>query len=173
MASFERIGAAILHRVADWSFAVPYAWGRVSAEQLSRMFANLVVAGSPSGTLIQLHGLRGAFFSFDPVVVTACNEKEATIEIDYEMCDIPEAAACYQAMGFYEGIVGLAGGKQAKASFSKRRWEGHDKSVLNVTWEGERARSDSESTIEEGALVLVGTDDGNGRESRRYRITRQ
>lgn len=135
MATFERLGVAIICVVGDCSFAVPYAWGRASASQLSNLYKELIVPDSPSKTVLQVHGLRGMFFNFDPVLVTACSESSAEIELNYQMRDIPEAAACYQAMGFYEALINLSSGLGGSAVLTKRRWEGHSKSTLHLTWE--------------------------------------
>ncbi len=131
---FERLGTAILYSVADFSFTVPYAWGRVSAGQITSIHEGLIEPGDPGGAFLRLHGLRGVFFNFDPVIVTSCTDDEARIEIDYQMRDIPEAAACYQAQGFYEGIVGLCGCRVTASKIIKRRWEGHDNTVITISW---------------------------------------
>lgn len=134
MELFERIGLAILNCVGDWSFTVPYAWGRVSADQIGELYDGLIVADNPSATMLRLHGLRAMFFNFDAVVVRSCVDGEAIIDIDYGMRDVPEAAACYQAMGFYERLVELSGRRVSTSKFLARRWEGKSASSLAVTW---------------------------------------
>lgn len=156
METFERLGVAIICLVGDCSFAVPYGWGRVSANQLANLYKQLIVPDSPSKTVLQVHGLRGMFFNFDPVVVAACTESSAEIAIDYQMRDIPEAAACYQAMGFYEGIIYLSSGLSGSAVLTRRRWEGHPKSTLHLTWE----QPTTSPGTGELALVPKGPDKG-------------
>jgi hypothetical protein len=50
------------------------------------------------------------------------------------MSSLAEEAASFQTMGFFEGLVELAGGREVQASFPERSWAGDARTVLRLAW---------------------------------------
>jgi hypothetical protein len=134
MATFERMGNAILARVAGGHMAPVRMWGRLSATQLHAKNPTLLAAGDPVETLNRFRVLRETFFDFEALEVVLLYDEEAQIAIGYHMGMPAEEAASYQTMGFFEGLLELAGAKDIKAVFRERSWAGEKRTLLDLTW---------------------------------------
>lgn len=134
MESFERLGNVILAHIAGGNMEAVRAWGRVTVDQLRAMQPALVAPGNPGMTLERFHAFRGGFFSYDPIELVSTGETEATLHIAYYMGNPAEEAASYQAMGFFERLLEIAGARDVRARFTSRAWEGDDSTALELRW---------------------------------------
>jgi hypothetical protein len=126
MDTFERLGNAILRLVQ--------LWGRYSASQLHAAHPMLLAPGDPLESINRFQVLRQTFFDFDALSVPLIHPGAAQIVIRYHMGRIAEEAASYQAMGFFEGLLELAGAKDIDARFRQRAWDGDPQTRLDLSW---------------------------------------
>jgi hypothetical protein len=78
--------------------------------------------------------MRETFFDFESLTVTMLLDDEAHIAIRYYMGEPAEEAACHQTMGFFEGLLELAGARDVSASFRERSWANALRTVLVIRW---------------------------------------
>jgi hypothetical protein len=73
-------------------------------------------------------------FDFHAFDVRDASPGQAEIWINYRMGPIAEEAACYQTMGFCEGVLSLAGASEVKAAFTARQWRGAPHTTISLEW---------------------------------------
>jgi hypothetical protein len=134
MTSFERMGNQILRVVANNEMFPVQLWGRYSATKLHEKHPSLLEPNDPIETLNRFRVMRETFFDFDALTVTMLLDDEANIVVRYFMGMPAEEAACYQTMGFFEGLLELAGAKDVHASFRERSWGNALRTLLVVRW---------------------------------------
>jgi len=134
MESFERLGLAILHEIAQDRLEAARSWGRASLVDLREFHQDLIVPGDPRESLMRVQVLRASFFDFQAVDLMYLSDGEARFRIDYGMSPRAEQAASHQALGFFEELVTIAGARQCQASMVSRRWEGDPDTVIELTW---------------------------------------
>lgn len=134
METFERMGNEILRTVAHGEMFPVRLWGRYSAAKLHEGNPSLLAPDDPVETLNRFRVLRQTFFDFEALSVPMLLEDEAHIVIGYHMGMPAESAACYQTMGFFEGLLELAGAKDVDASFRERSWANALRTLLVIRW---------------------------------------
>jgi len=134
MAVFEKLGCAILATVARGELFPVQLWGRYSAQQLHKAYPALLEPGQAVETLRRFHVLRQTFFDFEALTVPSIHAGEAQIAINYYMGETAEEAASYQALGFFEGLLELAGAKDIRGDFKTKAWKGDPKTLLVMRW---------------------------------------
>lgn len=134
MATFERMGNAILDTVTRGELFPVQLWGRYSAAQLRAAHPMLLEPNDPPETLARFRVLRETFFDFNALDVPLLHDNEAHIVVRYYMGMPAEEAASYQTMGFFEGLLELAGAKDVRAAFQDRSWDGDDRTMLVIRW---------------------------------------
>jgi hypothetical protein len=134
MATFERLGNAILKYVAGDAMLPVRLWGRFSASQLHAAHPMLLAAGDPVETLNRFRVLRQTFFDFEALNVLLLHDGAAQIAIGYHMGMPAEEAATYQTMGFFEALLELAGARKVDARLRERSWDGDPRTRLDLTW---------------------------------------
>jgi hypothetical protein len=134
MATFERLGNAILEVIARGELFPVQLWGRYSATKLHQANPMLLDPDDPAETLARFRVLRETFFDFDALEVPLLHDDEAHIIIRYYMGSPAEEAATHQTMGFFEGLLELAGAKDIRASLVEKSWEGDVKTRLVIKW---------------------------------------
>lgn len=139
MATFERMGNQILRRVANNEMFPVQLWGRYSAAKLQEKHPNLLERNDPIETLNRFRVMRETFFDFDALAVPMLLDDEANIVIRYYMGMPAEEAACYQTMGFFEGLLEMAGAKDVHASFREKSWANALRTLLVIRWRPPRA----------------------------------
>jgi hypothetical protein len=142
MEVFERLGNAILDLVAGGALDAVRMWGRFSVDQLSAAQPQLVAPGDPLETMQRFHVLRSTYFDFDALEVTSVAAGHAQVEIRYHMGPMAEEAASYQAMGFFERLLEVAGSSEVFAQFLERSWAGDPRTLLDLSWRDESVRGD-------------------------------
>jgi hypothetical protein len=134
MATFERMGNAILKHVALGDLQAVRMWGRFSVDQLAAAYPMLLVPGEPLETMMRFRVVRSSFFDFEALDVRQLIDDHAVIGIAYHMGAIAEQAASVQTLGFFERLVELAGAKEVTARFTERSWDGDARTLLDVIW---------------------------------------
>lgn len=140
MTVFEKLGCAILAIVARGEMFPVRLWGRYSATQLHKQYPNLLAPNEPVETLNRFRVLRETFFDFPALSVPLLNDEAAQITIAYHMGNPAEEAASFQTMGFFEGLLELAGCKDIHADFRTRSWKGEGQTMLALQWQMPGAR---------------------------------
>ena len=138
MATFERLGNAILKEMANGDVEAARMWGRISVDQLRLAMPSLVAAGDPLETLMRFRVLRSTFFDFEALDVRTATSDHASIGIHYHMGPMAEEAASFQTMGFFERLLVVAGARAVEARFSKRSWAGDKQTLLELHWAAPR-----------------------------------
>jgi len=139
MASFERMGNAILATVTRGELFPVQLWGRYSAAQLRSANPMLLAPNDPPETLSRFRVMRETFFDFNALEVPMLHDDEAHIVVHYYMGMPAEEAAAYQTLGFFEGLLELAGAKDVRADFQDRSWDGDARTLLVLRWRPPRA----------------------------------
>ncbi len=134
MATFERLGNAILSEVASGDLEGVRMWGRLSVDQLLAASPELLRPGDPLETLMRFRVLRSTFFDFEALQVTTLIDEYAEIVIGYHMGKLAEEAASYQTMGFFERLLELSGVIDVYARFKERSWAGDWRTLLALSW---------------------------------------
>jgi hypothetical protein len=134
MASFEHMGNAIFATVAQGNLAHVKMWGQRQAQQLRQEDPKLLAADDPVETLNRFHVLRQTFFDFDALEVLFAHDDEAQIVIRYYMGMPAEECASVQTMGFFEGLLALAGATEVQGRLAHRSWQGDANTRLDLAW---------------------------------------
>jgi hypothetical protein len=134
MESFERLGDVILVHIAQNNVEAVRAWGRITVDQLRSLDPELVAPGDAIETLKRFHLFRREFFNFDPITLDRINEGFARFHIQYFMGPTAEEAASYQALGFFERLLEVAGARDGRGALTERSWEGTPRTVLELHW---------------------------------------
>ena len=134
MATFERFGNAILRHVARGELFPVQLWGRYSAAQLRAAHPTLLAPAHPIETINRFRVLRATFFDFTALEIPMLHDDEAHIVVRYHMGMPAEEAAAYQTMGFFEGLLDLAGAHDIRARFTERSWAGDPRTLLKLSW---------------------------------------
>jgi hypothetical protein len=134
METFERMGNAILKFVAGGQLLPVQLWGRFSAAQMRTMNPMLLAPDDPVETLHRFKVMRATFFDFAALEILMLHEGEAQIEIRYHMGMPAEEAAAVQTMGFFEGLLELAGAKDIESKFREKSWTNNARTVLGLRW---------------------------------------
>jgi hypothetical protein len=135
MATFERLGLAILHTIAEGNLDLVRNWGRVSAAHVAGTVEDVVVPEDPRESLMRFFVLRQGFFDFEALSMLELSDGSAALQIQYGMSPLAEQAAAVQTLGFFEGLVELADGISIEASLTERSWQGDARTVLSLSWQ--------------------------------------
>ena len=134
METFERMGNAILATVAGGILTPVLMWGRLQASQLRLANPNLLADRDPVESLNRFRVLRQTFFDFDALEVPLLHDDEAQIVIRYHMGMPAEEAAAVQTVGFFEGLLGLAGAREVRSTFKEKSWKGDARTRVDFKW---------------------------------------
>ena len=140
MATFERMGNQILRTTARGELFPVQLWGRYSAVQLREANPMLLQPGDPIETLNRFRVMRETFFDFPALEVPLLHDDEAHVVIRYHMGMPAEEAAAHQTMGFFEGLLDLAGARDIEAELRTRSWAGEPRTLMAVRWKLSAAR---------------------------------
>jgi len=135
MATFERMGVAILAEVAQGDLDLVREWGRYSIDWLCAQHPNLVAHGDPCETLMRFQVQRQSFFDYPSLTMREIHDGGAMVVIAYGMCDRAEEAASHQTLGFFQRLLEVSGAKNVRVGFNSRSWNGEADTVLFMDWE--------------------------------------
>jgi hypothetical protein len=133
MDAFERLGNAILSG-GSASLAAVRMFGHLSVNNVVAVHPALIAKGDPMESLMRLKVLRASLFDFPAFDIPMLMNGHAHVVVNYQMGPAAEEAACCQTLGFCEGVVSLAGGKQVEAAFRERSWAGQDRTLIDLQW---------------------------------------
>jgi hypothetical protein len=134
MASFERLGNALLATVTNGELFPVRLWGRYSVTKLMRTYPTLLAPGEPVESLNRFRVLRETFFNFPALEVAMLHDDTAHIAIRYHMGMPAEEAAAFQTMGFFEGLLEHAGARDVRAEFAERSWADGHRTLMVLRW---------------------------------------
>lgn len=134
MAAFERLGNAILAGIDSATLEAVRMWGHLSVTSVASAHPTLIAQGDPLESLMRLKVLRASLFDFPAFDIPMLSNGQAHVLINYRMGASAEEAACYQTMGFCEGVVSLAGGSGIAAQFRERSWRGDARTLIDLQW---------------------------------------
>lgn len=135
MATFERMGNAILATVANNNLAPVKMWGLMQASTLRAANLALLAERDPVETFSRFNVLRSTFFDFNAIEVLMLHEEEAQIAIAYHMGMPAEEAASVQTVGFFEGLLRLAEARDVRSTFREKSWAGAPRTRVEFTWQ--------------------------------------
>ncbi len=134
MASFERMGLAILAEIAHGELETVRAFGRMSIDWLVRQQPDLVAPGDPRDSLMRFQVLRRTFFDYPALEMTSVSDGEAVLVVSYGMSPPAEEAASWQTLGFFERLLEVAGGSDVQAWFASKSWSGDRRTAAHLRW---------------------------------------
>lgn len=134
MATFERLGLAILAEVARGQLEGVRMWGRFQVASVRAGFPHLLAEGEPRETVMRFGVLADSFFDYGALEVVSVSDDHARIAIAYGMSPAAEETASFQSMGFFEGLLELAGAREVSARFAERAWDGAERTLLDLHW---------------------------------------
>ncbi|MEZ4233758.1 MAG: hypothetical protein R3B89_31575 [Polyangiaceae bacterium] len=132
--TFERLGVAILNTVAQGSLAMVRVWGHLQVDAMLRIHPEVLAANDPYESLHRVSVHRKGYFDFDVLTPREVLDDHASFELNYNFSDLGELAACVQTLGAFEELVKRAGGRDVKAVFAERRWEGDRRTLFQLSW---------------------------------------
>ncbi|MCC7539146.1 MAG: hypothetical protein IT379_23190 [Deltaproteobacteria bacterium] len=134
MDAFERLGNAIFDAIAAGDLERVRLWGRFSASEQALIHPTLVAPRDPVESINRFRVLRSTWFDFDALEVSMLHDDESKIFIAYHMGAKAEEAASWQTLGFFEGLVELAGATDVDARFAQRTWAGDARTLVSLRW---------------------------------------
>jgi hypothetical protein len=134
MEVFERLGEAILSHNELASLNAVRMWGHFSVSAVTVTHPSLIARGDPLESLMRLKVMRASMFDFLAFEIRAASPGSAQMAVNYRMGAIAEEAACYQTMGFCEGVVSLAGASDVRAEFTAKSWLGEPHTLITLDW---------------------------------------
>lgn len=140
LATFERLGIAILREIAGGDLEVVKQFGRVSFDGLCALHENLVAPGDPNESLLRFRVLRQSFFDFPALSIEEVLDDEACALVGFGMGAVAEEAATCQTMGFLERLLELAGATGVRVWLSERSWLGDPATRIQMDWDAPPGR---------------------------------
>jgi hypothetical protein len=134
MAVFERLGLAIFQAIAEGDLGLVRDWGRASVARVVGSNESVIVPGDARESLMRFFVLRKSFFDYEALSMQQLSDESASIGVEYGMSPLAERAAAVQTMGFFEGLIGLAGGRDVHAEFLESSWRGDRQTIVGFTW---------------------------------------
>ena len=135
MDSFERLGVAIFQAIAEGDLGLVRTWGRASVAGIVGTNEHVLAPGDPRESLMRLFVLRRSLFDFEALGMLQLCDASASIGVEYGMQPMAEQAAAVQTMGFFEGLITLAGGADVRGEFLETSWRGDRQTIIGLTWQ--------------------------------------
>ncbi len=135
MASFERLGIAILQHFEGAGLDGVRMWGTFSAHQFVREHPAVLSRGDAVETLMRLKVQRATLFDFPAFDIPTLSEGHAVVTANYRMGQVAEEAACHQTLGFCEGMLASAGARNVRGALRELSWLGAPHTALALDWE--------------------------------------
>lgn len=132
METFERLGIAILHKIALYQLEGVQMWGSFQVDQVRRHFDTLIAEGDPRETMMRFGVLAKGFFDYDALEVVSVVDDHAVVSVAYGMGTEAEKTACHQSLGFFERLVEIAGARDVAVRFTAKSWEGAPRTIIEV-----------------------------------------
>jgi hypothetical protein len=134
MPVFERLGNAILRVIGQNDLDAVRVWGRASVVSLAASTPGLLSHGDPIDTMMRMLVLRRTFFDFEALTIPTLVDGYAELGVSYFMGPMAEAAASFQTVGVFEGLLELAMATSVEGKFAARSWAGDPRTVVELSW---------------------------------------
>jgi hypothetical protein len=135
METFERLGVAIFQAIAEGDLGLVRDWGRASVDRVVGTNEDVLVRGDPRESLMRFFVLRRSLFDYEALSMLQLCDSSASIGVEYGMQPLAEQAAAVQTMGFFEGLIELAEGKQVQGEFLETSWRGDRQTIIGLSWQ--------------------------------------
>jgi len=135
METFERLGVAIFQVIAEGDLGLVRDWGRASVDRIVGTNEDVLVRGDPRESLMRFFVLRRSLFDFEALSMLQLCDASASIGVEYGMLPMAERAAAVQTMGFFEGLIALAGGGDVHGEFLEMSWRGDRQTIIGFAWQ--------------------------------------
>jgi hypothetical protein len=135
MDSFERLGLAIFQAIAEGDLGLVREWGRASVAHVVGMNEQVLAPRDPRESLMRFFVLRRSLFDFEALSMVQLCDTSASIGVEYGMQPLAERAAAVQTMGFFEGLITLAEGRDVRAEFLEATWRGDRQTIIGFSWQ--------------------------------------
>lgn len=157
MESFERLGLAIFQVIAEGDLGLVRDWGRASVQNVVGANEHVLVAGDPRESLMRFFVLRRSLFDFEALAMLQLCDSSASIGVEYGMQPMAERAAAVQTMGFFEGLIDIAQGRDVQGEFLESSWRGDRQTIIGFSWQPAAAVQPAPRprmrTLENGAIL--------------------
>jgi len=135
MASFERLGVAILEHVVRGEHDSIRLWGRQQVQAILTYLPALKSDDDPRDSVMRFHTFLSSLFDFSTVSIDSADDQEAVLRVGFGMCPAAEEAATWQCVGFFEELVAASNGREATGRLLRRSWLlGEPETTFAVTW---------------------------------------
>lgn len=134
METFERLGIAVFQAIAEGDLGLVRDWGRASVARVVGANENVLVPGDPRESLMRFFVLRRSLFDFEALTMLQLCDSSASIGVEYGMMPMAERAAAVQTMGFFEGLIALADGRDVQGEFLESSWRGDRQTIVGFSW---------------------------------------
>lgn len=134
MAVFERLGNAILAHSDAVSLEAVRLWGQLSVRNVVALHPTLIAPGDPLESMMRLKVMRATLFDFPAFHIPMLSNGHVRVAVHYHMGAKAEEAACFQSMGFCEGVLAIAGARHIEAHFRERSWAGAASTTIDLQW---------------------------------------
>jgi len=135
MQTYQRMGAAIFKEVAKGRPESALLWGKISMEAMANLYkSTLVVEDSPIQTLEKFKVINRHFFDFEGFEITILAPDHVSIKIDREFGTMAAIGYSSQMLGSFQRLVELSGGREVKAEFTAKLWEGAPNTIIDLQW---------------------------------------
>ena len=134
METFERLGIAVFQAIAEGDLGLVRDWGRASVARVVGANEHVLVPGDPRESLMRFFVLRRSLFDFEALTMLQLCDSSASIGVEYGMMPMAERAAAVQTMGFFEGLIALADGRDVQGEFLESSWRGDRQTIVGFSW---------------------------------------
>jgi hypothetical protein len=134
MATFERMGVAILAEIAGGDLGLVRTFGQTSIDGLIAQHPSLVALENPFESLIRFQVLRRSFFDYRALELIDLLEARALALVCYGMGAVAEEAATHQTMGFFDRLLELSGARDVEVTCPAKSWAGDARTLIDMRW---------------------------------------
>lgn len=133
--SYQRLGVATFHEIAGGDVEVVREWGRISLDEMTNIYKNLINKTDPLRSLEKFKLLRSRFFDFEGLHIEPRPENRVHIKVDLAFSGVAEEAYGYQMLGSFERLLELSGAKNIQHKFHGKGWKGDPQTIIDLIWE--------------------------------------
>ncbi len=133
--TFQRTGLAVYQLLAKGDLQAVWAWGRISIEQLAKIYKQIVVPGDPLSGVKKFMILRGQFFNFEPIALEELGSKHVQIKVENESGFAGMEPFTYQLAGGMERLIEMCDGHDVVVEIVKQSWKGDSETLIEARWE--------------------------------------
>jgi hypothetical protein len=133
--TFERFGLAIFHEIAGGKMEMVRLWGKMSTDLLLKIYKKMLEAGDPARSARNLSVALKVLFDFPGMELETQSPTSLLLKVRFSQNAVAAEAQAYQALGYTERLLDLAGAEQIQHTFVKRIWRGDPETLIKMNWE--------------------------------------